>query len=363
MSAPYGRTTRVLASNGIPLTDKDGMRGGDQRRASADSMFNHAGQINADSTKSLMEALGRVTATKSRVAFVDPAKKAEDTAYLKAAFTNPGSGELEKVGNAVSNAIMDTMRRHNFTRRTLVEDTPDGLIPIIRVSAMDVQAQVVVDTETVTSQDIRGRFFQPPEFEIATAIVLTNKEVAQIGPEFLDEKFNDGLVAIWTTEDRLTRQMFLNTQGIYNTPFGFSQFTPSVLAAMKTRLESWGLTATTLLISYDIWNDIIANSDWQDFYSPLEKHELAVEGRLGKLMGLDIITDGYIYDNLRVLQPGEVFVLGAPNQVGKVLQRRPLEAFATDHRVIHKSTRGWFLEQQQAQAVVGARACVYGSRL
>ncbi len=361
MTSPYGRSTvRVLPGTDIPAASQQGLR---QASGSSQPMFDGNGQINASSTQSLMQALGRIQATKTRVAFVDPSQKAAQTAMLKAAFADPTGSQVQKIGDTVSKTIMETMRRHNFTRRCLVEDVPDGIQPTIRVSVMDVQAQVVIDKETVRTQDVRGYFFQPPEFELATYITLTNKDLAQIGPDLLDEKFNDGLVAIWTQEDRLTRQMFLGTQGLYNTPFGFSSFTPAVLAAMKNRVEAWGLTATTLLISYDIWNDIASNPDWQQFFSPLEKHDLALEGRLGRLMGLEIVTDGYIYDNLRVLNPGEVFVLGAPNTLGKVLQRKALEATAIDRRVVGESTRGWFLEQIQAMAVVNPRAVGYGSRI
>lgn len=368
--SPYNRSVRVMTASNAPATSLDGVRGGNVTASglvtSAQPAFNGAGEINASSTLDLMRTYGSLmnqSASKTRMAMGDPAKKEARTAALKQAFADKSGPSFQKLGDTVATAIMETMRRHGFTRRCLVEDTPNGPVTMIRVSRMDVAAQIVVDKETVTTQDVRSYWFTAPEFSIDTMITIGNKDLAQVGPELMDEKFNDGLVATWTKEDRLTRQMYLNTQGVYNTPFGFTSFTPAVLAAMKNQVEAWGLTATTLLISYDIWNDIISNTDWQNFFSPLEKHDLALEGRLGRLMGMEIITDGFLYDNLRVLQRGEVFVLGAPATLGKVVQRQALEATAVDRRVLGEFSRGWALEQIQAMAVVNSMAVGYGQRL
>jgi hypothetical protein len=357
-------------ASGAPAASQDGLRGGilgadGRSRLSTASAFDANGEANASSIRDLMQAFSSIMEQSARKArfSASPEEKAARTATLRTAFSDRSGANFQKLGDSVATAIQETMRRHGFTRRTLAEDTAQGPVITIRVSRMDVQGQVVIDKETVVTQDIRAYWFTPPEFSVDTKISISNKDLAQVGPELMDEKFQDGLVAIWTTEDRLTRQMYLNSQGVYNTPFGFTSFTPAVLAAMKNQVDSWGLAATTLLISFDIWNDIVSNSDWQQFFSPLEKHDLALEGRLGRLMGMEIITDGYLYDNLRVLQPGEVFVLAAPSTVGKVVQRQPLEASAIDERVNGVAARGWFLEQIQAQAVVNDMAVAYGKRI
>lgn len=348
MTSPYQRT--IVAAN-APVIEAPASRslvtGGETPLQSILATYSRA-----------MEA------SRAKHAFMgDPAKKAERTAALKSAFADRQGSSFQKLGDAVSTAIQETVRRHGFTRRTLQEDVANGPSIQIRVSKMDVQAQIVIDKETVTTQDVRAYWFTPPEFSIDTKITISNKDLAQVGPELMDEKFNDGLVSLWTREDRLTRQMFVNAQGVYNTPFGFSSFTPAVLAAMKNQVESWGLTATTLLVSFDIWNDIMTNVDFQNFFSPLEKHDIALEGRIGRLMGMEIVTDGYQYDTIKVLNRGEVFVLAAPATLGKVVQRQALEATAIDERVNGIAARGWFLEQIQAQAVVNAMGVAYGVRV
>lgn len=39
----------------------------------------------------------------------------------------------------------------------------------------------------------------------------------------------------------------------------FTNFTPQVLSAMRTNVSRWGIPAVTLLLAWDLWNDIIAD--------------------------------------------------------------------------------------------------------
>lgn len=371
MSNPYGKSTvRVMSDSGAPAAGIDGVRGGiitpdGTVRASAGAAFGANGEINASSTRDLMRQHAFImaqSAAKTRIQ-LDPESRKASLDTLRTAFADRKGDSMQKLGDYVADAIQQTMRRHGFSRRLLVEDKADGPVIVVRLSKMDVTAQVVFDKETVVTQDVRAYWITPPEFSLDTVITISSKDLAQVGTDLMDEKFNDGLVAIWTREDQLTRQMLLNTQGLYNTPFGFSTFTPSTLSAMKNQVDSWGLNSTSLLMSFDIWNDIIGGNDFQDFFSPLEKHDLALEGRLGRLMGMEIMTDGYQYDTLRVLQPGEVFVLSAPGTLGKIVQRQPLEAMAIDQRVNGVFARGWALEQIQAQCVGNAMGVSYASRI
>lgn len=41
-------------------------------------------------------------------------------------------------------------------------------------------------------------------------------------------------------------------------------------------------------------------------WDPVTRHELILEGSLGRLLGVSLHTDGLRYPTLQVLQPGEV---------------------------------------------------------
>ena len=93
------------------------------------------------------------------------------------------------------------------------------------------------------------------------------------------------------------------------------------------------------------------------------KHELILEGRLGSILGMEIITDGYRYPTLQVLQPGEVFVTAAPVTLGSIVQRKELDSRAVDFYNQGRAARGWFLEQIQGQVLGNGRAVSRGGRV
>ena len=118
-----------------------------------------------------------------------------------------------------------------------------------------------------------------------------------------------------------------------------------------------------MLISFDIWDDIIADADFVAWWDQVHKHELILEGRLGSMLGMEIITDGFRYDTLQVLQPGEVYVTASPVTLGAILQRKELDSRAIDQYNLGRARRGWFMEQIQSQLIVNGRACDRGVRV
>src|SRR5574343_161047 len=108
-------------------------------------------------------------------------------------------------------------------------------------------------------------------------------------------------------EDRVFRKLTHSASSSLNTPFAFSDFTPTVCSTMKTEIQSnGGIPVTSMLISFDIWNDIASQPEFIAWYSEIAKHEIVLEGNLGSLMGMNIITDSYRIETLRVLPSNTV---------------------------------------------------------
>lgn len=61
---------------------------------------------------------------------------------------------------------------------------------------------------------------------------------------------------------------------MFNTPISFSSFTPQVLATMFTNVSRWGTQAATCVLAWDLWADIISNTDFVNWFDPVLKHEL-----------------------------------------------------------------------------------------
>lgn len=192
---------------------------------------------------------------------------------------------------------------------------------------------------------------------------MEDKEIQQAGTDLLDEKFQDGLEAILRREDLISRQLLVQGSTSHNDLTLFPSFTPSVLTTMRTSVNRWGTPAASLVISWDIWDDIIAHSEFTAWWDQVHKHELVMEGRLGSLLGMEVLTDGYRYPTLQVLQPGEAFVVSSPVTLGTISQVKELESRAIDQYNLGRPARGWFMQQIQAQVLANARGVARGTRV
>ena len=75
------------------------------------------------------------------------------------------------------------------------------------------------------------------------------------------------------------------------------------------------------------------------------------------------ITDGLRKENQRVLQPGEIFVTAAKENLGVFTDRGGLEATATDGAVVTTSNRGWYMQEHFSLTAPNGRAVQYLRRV
>lgn len=164
-------------------------------------------------------------------------------------------------------------------------------------------------------------------------------------------------------EDLISRALMVQAATSHNDLTLFPSFTPSVLTTMRTAVDRWGIPAATMVIAFDLWNDIISHSEFVAWFDQVSKHELVLEGRLGSILGMEILTDGYRYPTLQVMQPGEVFVTGSPVTLGTICQVKELDSRAIDQYNMGRAARGWFLESIQAQVLANSRSVSRGTRV
>ena len=162
----------------------------------------------------------------------------------------------------------------------------------VKVRKKDVVAYQVTTDVKVQEQRIRQNWIYPPEYYINAMILIEDKDIAQASTDILDEKFQDGLEAVMRREDLISRALMVQAATSHNDLTLFPSFTPSVLTTMRTAVDRWGIPAATMVISFDLWNDIIAHSEFVAWFDQVSKHELVLEGRLGSILGMEILTDG-----------------------------------------------------------------------
>jgi len=328
-------------------------------------------EINASSKNDLIKTIGylinqwgggRVTG-RSKVAS-DPKLAGERLAELKTAFLDKEGDSFQLLGAAIADEIREAGDREGFARKCLVTGPVEkGADPRIRVRIKDIMAWVVTTDVTVQENRIRQRYVYPPIFSINSLTMIESKEIEHAGHDILEEKFNDASEATYVREDRLMRTMMDRTLGLFNPITWFATLTPQIFAQVRNRVWAWSLVPTTCLLAADLWNDISAGAAFSDWFDPVHKHELILEGYLGDMMGCQIITDGFRYETLRVLDPGEMYILAHPTRCGAIQELKPLDAKATDQYNLGRAARGWFLELIEALSFTNARACAKASRV
>ena len=163
-------------------------------------------------------------------------------------------------------------------------------------------------------------------------------------------------------EDLRTKALADAAASAYNELVFFNAFTPSVFQSMRTQIARWTIPVANALIAVDLWDDILADTEFASYYDPVSKHQIIMEGVLGSFYGVQLMTDGFRYETLQVLNPGEVYFFGTPKSLGVVMERKPLTVENTIGAVIGQPTRGWFMEQIESAVIVNARSVVRGIR-
>ena len=148
-----------------------------------------------------------------------------------------------------------------------------------------------------------------------------------------------------------------------NDVIAFNALTPNVFADLRDQVWRWSLPVPHALMARDLWTDLFADADWQRWYSPIEKHEYAVEGKLGKLADVEIITDGFVYDTLKVLEPGEIYFLSAPATLGMKSNMVPLQSEMVNQHQVGRAARGWFLYMRQSSTIANSRGVSKGQKV
>lgn len=388
MKSPYGsRATTVRDKVGNPITEIAAMtrraktgtivRSATEKLASSVPTHEQAAkgrfEFNAGSKK---ELLGRFAAliddvrggnlTVGNERQVTAEAQMERLAIVKEAFANPrpGNPAFEVLGEVIADEIWQTLGRQGFTRKIFItKPVGKGDTGRIRLRKKDVVAFVVTTDANTVASIVRQPYFYPPEFYLTCFILIEDKEIEQASTDIIDEKYQDGLENIMVREDRLTKILLDRAAPTDNDLISFTSFTPSVFTSLRTQVARWGIPVPTAIIAYDIWDDIIADTDFVAWFDPVTKHELILEGKLGSLLDVEIMTDGVRHDTLQVLQPGEVYFLGAPIALGAVTQRKELVANAIDQYNVGKSNRGWFLQQIEGLVVGNSRSVSKGIRV
>lgn len=362
----------------MPAMVKRQVRSGSRVERVSGRMVSASGEINADDKKDLAFKINAIYDAMSSGQIqslnVDDDLWAQDqeraiSARLErhndliAAFHDQSSDGMAVMGEVFSEDLWETFNREGFTSQLVArKDVPDNSDNRVKIRRKDVTAFQLMNAGETIEQVIEQPFAYPDDYHLTARVTIEDRELAVAGPELLDEKFQDGLEAIMVRQDRILRSMFLSTEGVFNLPIAFATFTPQVLSALRTQVASNGIPAAHMLFSFDLWDDMISDPLFTAWWDPVHKYSLIMEGKIGSVLQMKLITDGFRYPSLRVLEAGEVFVCGSPVAVGQRGVRKEVAATEINMYNLGIPVRGWFFEGIESLVVLD-RGIAIGRRI
>lgn len=375
-SAASRRQMAVASKTGEPLALGGGVMAGRQNKSGSWSLSNSTplvgadGSFNASDKREVMQAISRLhTALASGEVVKQDSPdvkevKAAREAALHQAVADKSGASWQALGEVIGDEIWQTLGREGFARKTLLhKPLGKGETGRLRVRKKDVLAFFVTANPNVIASQVRQFYVYPPEFYLISNIVIEDKEIEQASGDLLDDKYQDGLEQILVQEDNVWLRLARQAAATSNDLFFFNTFTPTVFSEMRTQVARWGIPVTTAIIAFDLWNDIIADTEFSSWFDPVHKHEIVLEGSLGSIMGTQLITDAFRHETLQVLSEGEVFFLGAPQTLGGITQRKDLATESINRYNQGRPERGWFMEQIEGMSIVNSRALTRGQRV
>lgn len=337
---------------------------------SAEPLVGNNGEFNANDMKEGIKAIA---------AFVDMMrngeikKHTEDTCtpaerkemLANAVTAGVGSDAYMAIGEALVSQVNETLGREGFSRKFMqYRQMNNGDVFKVRLRKRDTLAFVTTSNPNTIASVARQPFAFPTMYNLSCNVDIEKVEIAQDTGDLLQDRYEDALEQMMCAEDRVFLKMAKAASDVFNPSFGFTDFTPTVCSKMKNAIMSnGGIPVTQMLISYDIWNDITANPEFTAWFSEIAKHELVLEGQLGTLMGMNIVTDGYRIPTLQVLPQNTAYMFGAPETLGVIGQWGDVSVDSTNKANQGQARVGWFINSIEGMCLGNARAVVRGERI
>jgi hypothetical protein len=206
-------------------------------------------------------------------------------------------------------------------------------------------------------QFVRDRYMTTEEFTISANVRVEELDLHQGSADILEDKFFEAQEAISVNEDRVVRNLFDASVGIYNNVTYFSgAFTPTLFQGLRFNVSRWRLPVANLVFAMDILSDFLVGNDFSTWFDPISKYELVQSGNIGSILGTNLITDGFREPTLAVLQAGEVYTCSNPEFTGAYTDRGPVQSNPVDSYADGVPARGWYMYEHISAVLANAKS-------
>jgi hypothetical protein len=341
-----------------------------KRPGSKERMVGRDGDINANSKIDLMRQIAHLMEASEQGLINDKveevaASNKEKFELLSAAYEDKNGGRWAELGAYIAGELSDSADREGFFRRVLKqEEVSQGNVPRMRVRRKNATAVVAGGPGMVLPQFARDQYYYPPEFTISANIRVEHREMNQGTGDIMEDKYVEAQESIMVMEDRTYILMLQALLGMANpTQSLVGGLTPANFAYMRDLITRWNIPVNTVLMASNFWNDIVAGTAFASQMDPVSKYEIQTTGYLGSLLGLDLVTDAYRNPQLKVLQQGEMYMVGAMDNHGAYTSRGPVQSIEVNNYDKGEPARGWYLFEELSMCTFNPRSVVRGLRV
>jgi hypothetical protein len=344
-----------------------------RREGSGEHLVGRGGQLNASNNQDLLKGIqqlltamsaGQVMSLEEAAAHT-PVTAAESREAVLAAYRDTGGRAWSEIGQSIGTELYETARREGLMRRCLMRaDVVQGSIPRIPFAYKTSFAYQATSAAQIQPTLVRNKYLLPPEFYIESHLWVEEREIYQSPGDILEEKLMEGQEAIMTKED-VVMKMLLDAQvGAANPSLTIvGGFTPQNLGLMRSQMLQWNLPTTLLFFASNVLNSITTNTTFGTFYDPVTQYEVVQTGYIGRILGIQLITDAYRVPQQKVLNQGDIYLLTSPEFLGAYTDRGPVvanevNASSAGHGV---PARGWHIFETMSMVVANSRGVVYAS--
>ena len=328
------------------------------------------GNLNASSKKDLLVQIAKFmeSAGTQDVVTEDEYVRKQEIANARkelvlAAFKSPQAHK--EIGATIADDLYISANREGFMRRMLArQELSQGMIPRVKMRMKNSVAIVAGSPTQSRAQIVRDNTYYPSEFYINNRIFIEEREIQQSISDVLEEKFVEAQEAIMVQEDRTWYRLATNTVNLDN-PFTtiVGTMSPSALVALKTLVTQWNIPAANWLIATDIWGDIVGDTQFSSIIDPVSKHELLLTGQLGTILGMTVLTDAFRHPQQKVLNKGEMFVVGDAINHGLYTDRGGVTSVPIDISNEQVPGRGWALSELISMVIANSRSVAKARRV
>lgn len=351
---------RFTLANGAPLEELRFGKGRELALSSATGEFNASDKRDlAQAINTLMQAVASGTVVPAKEQALASVDKRE---VLAEALAHPE--KWAALGANIAQQIYEQADRDGFLRKMAVGNTlRTGEVQRVPMPPHDTIAVIATAGMNVGHQMIRQRQYLPEEFEILANVRVNALDLEQVTGDLLEFAYNDGLQSIMVAEDRLWKKGADMTVGMVNAPeYIVGELTTKNLGRLRQSIARWNLPASTAIIANDYWQDIIGSNDFATFLDPITKYDLALNGQLGTLVGMNLITDAFRQPNQKVLNPGEIYVVADPINHGAYSTRGGIRSEPTSGANEGNTSKGWLLSEMFSFVITNSRSVVKAMR-